>query len=356
MRIGIDASALVKSQPTGVEVATRELIYALLQLEGDLEYILYTPSTLPWQFQNHSHVISRIIPSTRWWTQTALSEAIAHDHLDVWWSPSNILPRKLPSKVLATVHDLAFMRFPRAYTFKNWLSSWLTVKRARRFATKIIAVSQQTKLDLEHYFNTPVNQIEVVYNAVPSTIDSLEPVHLPIPDEFILVVGGIEPRKNPFNIIHAFAELVASYPNLHLVFAGPTNLGEPVKDLTREYGLSDQVHLLGFVSEMGLNTLYQRAKLLLFPSLYEGFGLPILEAFAHDLPVVTSNSGALKEIAGEAGVLVEPTSPSQIANGIRQILDNSSARAHYVAAGRRRLADFSWEKSARRLKDIITSL
>src|SRR3989344_1734565 len=175
MRIGIDGSALTNPQSTGVEVATRELIYALLQLDHDQQYILYAPAALPQRFQGFPNVINRIIPPAKFWTQTALSDAIAGDNLDVFWSPSNILPRKLPVKVLATVHDLAFMKFPRAYSWRSWLGSWLTVKRARRFATKIITVSQQTKTDLIKYFHTLPEQITVIYNALPFTVANLEP-------------------------------------------------------------------------------------------------------------------------------------------------------------------------------------
>ncbi len=356
MKIGIDGSSLIKPQPTGVEAVTRELIHALLQLDVAHQYILYTQSALPESFGQYSHVINRVIPPARFWTQTALSNAIVGDKLDIWWSPSNLLPRHLPSKVLATIHDLAFMKFPWAYTWRAWLGSWFTVKRARRFATKIIAVSQQTKTDLIKYFRTPLDQVTVIYNALPRPDESISPDRPRLPEEFILVVGRVEPRKNPLNTIHAFAEVARAHPALQLVFAGPAGASEPVRDLAQEYGLADRVLFLGFVSAGELENLYRRAKLLLFPSLYEGFGLPILEAFAHDLPVVTSNLGALREIAGEAAELIEPTSPSNIADGVRRLLDNPDAKAQYVAMGRERLRDFSWNRSARQLLDLINSL
>jgi glycosyltransferase involved in cell wall biosynthesis len=355
MKIGIDGSAITKSQPTGVEVATRDLVSALLKLDQRNQYLIYTSVRLP-EHWHKPNVVNRVIPPTRLWTQTALSRAIASDNLDVWWSPSNILPRKLPKKVLATVHDLAFIKFPRAYTFKNWLGSWLTVWRARRLATKIIAISQQTKSDLERYFQTPAEQIVIVPMAQPFLAESTFPLKYPIPDKFILVVGRIESRKNPFNIVYAFAELAHAHPDLHLVFAGPPTHGHAVKKLAKRYGVDGRVHLFGFVSDFGLVKLYRRAQVLLFPSLYEGFGIPILEGFVHETPVVTSNTGALKEVAGDAAVLVDPTSPASIAGGVRRLLDNPETRAHYVAMGNKRSQDFSWDKSAEKLLTLINSL
>jgi glycosyltransferase involved in cell wall biosynthesis len=223
-------------------------------------------------------------------------------------------------------------------------------------ATKIIAISQQTKADLEKYFHIPAARIAVILMSRPFQVADPKPGRLHLPDNFLLVVGRIEPRKNPLNIIRAFSKMTGVYPDLHLVFAGPATGARAVRDLAKRYGLTQRIHLLGFVSDPDLHALYHRARLLLFPSLYEGFGLPILEAFAYDLPVVTSDLGALKEVAGEAAVLVDPTSPDSIAVGVRQLLDNADARAHYVAMGSKRLEDFSWEHSAKQLLNLINLL
>ncbi len=360
-RIGIDGSALIKDCPTGVEVMSRELITALIKQDRDNQYFVYAPKPLPEEILRFPNVTGRVGKIVRFWTQTLLPRMIKRDNLDVFWSPSNILPRAVKCKTLATIHDLAFMRFPRCYRIKDWFLSWLTAYRAVKYATSIMTVSRQTKQDLVHYFDASLDQIKVIYCALPYTHQQANPQDIKhkynLPDTFLLSVGRIEPRKNPTNIILAFKMIAPEFPDLHLVFVGPpTSYLRKVQSLIDRSGLHSRVHLLGFVPLDDLFTIYQMAQVLVFPSLYEGFGIPILESWAARTPVVTSNVGATKEVAEDAAALVDPSSPRDIAEKIKNLLKDETIRAKYIQAGTSRLQHFSWKHSAGRLKDILENL
>ncbi|RLC37862.1 hypothetical protein DRH29_00395 [candidate division Kazan bacterium] len=355
-KIGVDGSALVKSNPTGVEKATAEILLALFRLDVNNRYFIYAPSQLPDKFKNFSNVVARVMPSQRFWTQTALPRAIMRDNLDVFWSPSNILPPKLPPKSLATIYDVAFVKYPECYSWWSRILQRASVLRAKSLATRIITITQNTKEDLRRYFNMPASQIDIVPMARPTQAASAAKLP-PKWKNYILAVGRVEHKKNSLNIVKAFEKLSAKYSNLHLVFAGPAGYGfGEIKKRIDNSSQSHNIHLLGFVSGEELNSLYRNAKLLLTPSLYEGFGLTILEGFAADIPVVTSDIGAMKEVAGNAAVLVNPHDAESIMSGVDRLLSGEAARRRCISAGRERLRDFSWEKSASKIRDIISSL
>lgn len=341
---------------------TRELISALVKSDRDNEYLIYTPTAASEDLASFTNVTYRVVPWRRFWTQTVLPRAVSQDELDVFWSPSNVLPRHLNCKSLATIHDLAFMRFPRCYRLKDWFLSWLTARRAAQQATGVITVSRQTKQDLIRYFNVAPDKIKIVYCALPHTHQQASQDEIrhrySLPNRFLLVVGRIEPRKNPLNIVRAFGSIARRNPDMHLVFVGPaqTSHHHRVISLVNKLKLNDRIHFLGFVPIDDLFTTYQMADVLLFPSLYEGFGIPILEAWAARTPVVTSDIGAMKEVAESGAILVDPFRPEDIANKVQQALDDSALRSKYIQAGLDRLQDFSWTHSAKKLKNILESL
>lgn len=355
MKIGIDATALTHLQPTGVEVATRELIRALLTLDQTNQYYLYTPTPLDRSWQMFANVSNRVLPPTRRWLLSQLGPAIHQDRLDLFWSPSNLLPFKLPARRLATVHDLAFFHFPQAYSWRSWLMSWLTVWRATKLATKIIAVSHHTKQDLIQKFHLPDHRVVVVPNALPqSPTVTVTPLIL---DDYILVVGRVETRKNPLAAIKAFALIAADYPKLQLIFAGGDGLGATsAKQLADTLGLSHRIQFLGFVDGETLANLYAHARIALFPTLYEGFGLPVLEAFQYGVPLVASDTPAVAEVAGDAALLVEPTDTLAIGRALIRLLEEPELRTTLIEKGTLRLRQYSWERSAEELLAVINSL
>jgi len=355
MKIGIDATALTHSHPTGVEVVTRELLQALLAADTANQYILYTPIPLGPDWQRYPQATIKMLPKTPWWVWRRLGPALPQDHLDAFWSPSNLLPSHLPPRSLATVHDLAFMHFPRYYSWRSRWLSWLTVWRAARLATRIIAVSEQTKQDLINKFKVAADRIVAIPNALPHLpIAAVTPV---VNGDYILVVGRVEARKNPTAAIKAFALIAADYPKLQLVFAGsPGFQAEHAKQLAQALGLADRIQFLGFISPQTLADLYAYAKILLFPSFYEGFGLPVLEAFHYGVPVVASTTPAVSEVAGDAALLVEPTDTVGISRALVRLLEEPELRAELIAKGVERLKQFTWDVSAGQLRELINNL
>ncbi|MDD5605764.1 MAG: glycosyltransferase family 1 protein [Patescibacteria group bacterium] len=361
-KIGIDGNVFIKTHPTGVEVASRELIHHLLKLDRDNHYIIYTPKPLPSRWRDLPNVTNHVVVANRFWTQRALPVAIREDHLDIFWSPAYMLPPGLTGiKTIATIHDVAFMKFPLAYKVRDWALSFSTVLKAKVGATKILAVSQQTKQDLKKIFGIGERRIEVVYNAVshyhlrPNLQDIHEKYHLP--EQFLLTVGRVEPRKNSTKILESFCVIAQNHPQLHLVFAGPKNqLSVRLEAEAKAAGLEHRVHFIGFVAELDLPMLYRAAEIFLFPSLYEGFGLPILESFAAGTPVITTNFGAPAEVANHAALLVNPHDTNAIVRAVSHLVGDEELKTKLVQAGYERLKDFSWEASAAKLKSIIDTL
>lgn len=357
--IAIDATGLTHARPTGVENATRELISALLSIDRENRYLLYTPQKLPEGFEINPNTTVKVLPKRLFWNWRALGAALKKDRPDIFWTPGNFLPPNLPAKSIATIHDLAFVKHPEFYPPKNRFLQKLTVTRAIQHATKIIAVSQATKSDLLDYSHIDPNRIAVIYHGLPSSKARLtdNEAKLNLPAEFALVVGRIEPRKNPANIIKALYDMADKYPNLHLVFVGSPGHGfEGLKKLVQDLGLTGRVIFLGFVTPGQLTQLYHQAKMLLYPSLVEGFGFNILEGFASRVPVVTSKTGAMAEIAGDAAYLVDPTKPYDIAEAIDKLMSDFSLRSKLIKAGEDRVKEFSWVKAAHQLLEIINEL
>jgi glycosyltransferase involved in cell wall biosynthesis len=247
------------------------------------------------------------------------------------------------------------MHFPRYYSWRSRWLSWLTVWRAARLATRIIAVSEQTKQDLINKFKVAADRIVAIPNALPHLpIAAVTPV---VNGDYILVVGRVEARKNPTAAIKAFALIAADYPKLQLVFAGsPGFQAEHAKQLAQALGLADRIQFLGFISPQTLADLYAYAKILLFPSFYEGFGLPVLEAFHYGVPVVASTTPAVSEVAGDAALLVEPTDTVGISRALVRLLEEPELRAELIAKGVERLKQFTWDVSAGQLRELINNL
>ena len=304
--------------------------------------------------------------------------------VDLFHSPDFTLPPTLPGvPTLLTVHDLSFIRDPDS----AWpgLRAFLNqaVPRSVKRATHVLADSQATKGDLIELFGTPAEKITVLYSGV-------EPRFAPVPDRaeidrvcakyhlprpFILSVGTLQPRKNYGRLIQAFAQVIgaapsdqaqpstsaerrsASAPNarpdLHLVIAGGKGwLVETIFEQVKRWGLESRVHFPGFVDDADLPALYSAADLFVYVSLYEGFGLPLLEAMACGTPVIGANTSSLPEVIGEAGLQVDPRDVDAIAQAVKQLIGPAEMRERCSAAGIERARSFTWENAARELLAI----
>jgi glycosyltransferase involved in cell wall biosynthesis len=260
------------------------------------------------------------------------------------------LPLACPCPAVVTVHDLSFERDPSLMSLRDRLVFRTAVPRSARRAVRVLAVSERTKRDLVELYRVPAEKIVVTPNGVDPafTPDGPSPDGAP----YALVVGTLQPRKDPGLAIEALALLGDG--DLRLVFAGPDKGGRAQAERTAERaGLAARVEFMGHVERDELAALYRGAACLVFPSRYEGFGLPALEAMASGTPVVATTAGALPEVTGDAAILVDDRSPASLAGAIERALAD---RDRLVTAGLRRAAQFTWAETARRTLEVYRSL
>ncbi len=358
MIIGIDASKLGVSKKTGVEISTSELIKAVLKQDKENVYWLYSKTALPKAYLTNERVKNVIVAGKKLWTLRALSKELKQHPPEIFWSPSNFLPYNLPNKSVATIHDLAFYLFPESYRLKDRLLSTFTLKRAIKKASMLIAVSKQTKKDLKDYFSVPGENIEVIYHSLRTDLKT-ELIDFkklyPNLDKYFICVGRLEARKNLLNVVRAFNKFNQSdnKDNIKLFLGGSRGYGyKKIIKLIKKLKLKDKVIIADYINSKHLGALYKNSLGLIFPSLYEGFGLNVLEGFAAGIPVLTSNLGAMREVSAGGALLVDPFDTTSIANGLRELAYNKNLRQNLILKGKDRLADFSWEESANKLINL----
>ncbi len=274
-------------------------------------------------------------------------------------------PTRSSTHTLLQVHDLSYVQVPQAADprLKAYLDRVVPASVQR--ADHVLADSQATKDDLISLYHVPENKITVLYGGV-------DPRFRPISGEaqarararyqlgdwpFVLTVGTVQPRKNYPRLIEALAQLRSRLPELHLVIAGGRGwLDDPVYQTIDTLNMRDHVHLTGFVDEADLPALYSAATCFAFPSLYEGFGLPVLEAMACDTPVVTSTVSSLPEVAGDAALLVDPYDTEAVAEAVERLVSQSALREDLQWRGREHIKRFTWAASAQRLRQIYQQM
>jgi glycosyltransferase involved in cell wall biosynthesis len=377
MRIGIDYTAAAR-QRAGIGRYTRELVAALLALERAHprcvhQYTLFAatgglrPGT--WNLEPQPNVRLRTVPLSddwlaRLWHRLRLPipvEAVTGP-LDVFYSPDFVLPpTRRATRTLLTVHDLSFLHYPDHFVPKlvRYLSR--VVPRSIARADRVLADSESTRADLIERLDVPPDQVQVLYSGVDARFrPELEPGEAERLraryglDEwpYVLSVGTVQPRKNYARLIRAFAGLKVE---AQLLIAG--GWGWLYRDILAEAEKhAGRVRLLGFVDDADLPALYRSAALFAFPSLYEGFGLPVLEAMACGVPVVCSSASSLPEVAGDAALLVDPHDTDGLAEAIARVLEDAGLRREMAARGLAQAARFTWEQAARQLLDLFASL
>ncbi len=351
LRIAVDGLPLcVRS--AGVATYTRELLAALAE-QLDAEIQVFCP---PWPRPRFPDTPSRLrlrrspayplvmehpLPSLAGLLQ--LEAALGE--VDVFHSTAYALPRRRRCPVVCTVHDLALLRYPHLGTAPMRSLVERTVAQLAE-VDMVIAVSQATRDDLIELGNVDPQRVRVVYNGVAP---HFQPISRSAPaTPYVLHVGTIEPRKNLANLMRGFAIAIAreNLPH-HLVLAGADGWGdEDLPALAAQLGIADRIDRRGWVDPTQLPDLYGSAAVFAYPSLYEGFGLPVLEAMACGTPVLTSDRGALAEVAGSAALLCNPNDPESIARGLTEILTDRDRAATLTDRGRERASQFSWTRCA----------
>jgi glycosyltransferase involved in cell wall biosynthesis len=367
VKIAIDIRRMTEF---GVGTYIRNVVRTLGRLDRETTYFLIgSPAKvkeigpLPANF----HTIPLAEPERSWKSYREFRTIVKRLECDLVHVPNLFsIPRALPCPYVMTVHDmLEHLTQPRQQTGLRGSLHFQLTKRVLRGASRIFAVSNFTKLEIEKLFDIPPRRIEVVYNAIDerflrghaSAADRqviAERYQVTYP--FLLYAGRISPHKNVVRMIEAFSALKTelekdqAFPDLKLIIIGDDVSGNP--DLRRTVirsGVQNDVRFLGFVPIEVLRTFYDAAKIFVFPSLYEGFGLPPLEAMAHGTPVVTSNVSSLPEVVGNAAVLVHPENVFEIMRALQRVLLDQPLREKMKERSYRQAAKFSWEKSVRRI-------
>jgi glycosyltransferase involved in cell wall biosynthesis len=362
MRIVVDASPAGKERRTGTEFYTLYLLQALARLDEKNQYTLLLNDSMPEEFQGlPANFETRLLPQRWLWAQTRLPWELRRLPHDVFFAPANVIPFVAPPVCVTTIHDVAFHYFPECYSpFVRWYLD-LTTRFALRRAVKVIAVSQATKDDLVSVYNADPSGVEVVHSGAldaggesPSEGEiaaSLERLGITAP--YLLFLGRLETKKNVRRIVEAFFQLKERGIPHQLVLGGTPGVGfSGVQRLIEGSPYAGHVVLPGYVGAEKAH-LYAGADVFVFPSLYEGFGFPILEAAGYGTPVLTSHSSSLAEVAGDAALLVDPLDVDQIAQGIHRLIQDQELRSRNVQRGLERVRQFDWEKTAARVLEIL---
>ena len=291
------------------------------------------------------------------WEQALLPWVARSEGLDLLHSMAFVGPVASNCPFVTTVHDLSFLYYPDRFRSlrRRYLQAFarISVRRARR----VIAVSESTKQDLVSIYDISPEKIDVVHNGVDASFRPLPADQVAafrqqkgLPDRFLLFVGTLEPRKNVVRLIEAYARLPKGRPPLVLV-GGKGWFYDEIFCRVEALELTDEVHFSGFVPAEELPLWYNAADLFVYPSIYEGFGLPALEAMACGTAVITSTASSLPEVVGKAGKLVDPTDTEALATAMEQVLGDREMQEQMQAAGLVQAAGFSWEKAARQTVD-----
>jgi len=364
MRIGFDDRPFLREE-TGVGVYLQNLLAGLSRLESDNEYFLFS-SSFKEGFPREK------IPSFGRLTFRDLRlpvKAVNFFWYELGWPPLDLFfPTKLDlahsatplviptrGKTMITVHDLFFWDYPEESNPEAQKYFRKKIKRSLAKADGVIAISRYTKESLRGIFDIPEDKVRVIHlgldpfflQEIPlDTVECLRKRYS-LPSEFILFVGALEPRKNLGALLEALKLIQARYEKLPLVIAGPGAKDEARLNaqIARD-GLVPWVRFLGYVPKRELMTLYRLASVFVFPSLCEGFGIPLLEAMAGGLPVAASGVSALPEIGGEAALYFDPKSPEDMADKIIRLLQDTQLRQELIDKGKKRVLEFDWTKTA----------
>jgi glycosyltransferase involved in cell wall biosynthesis len=364
MVIGADASRATASERTGTEAYSLFLLKQLSELAvAKGHQVRFYHRELPTEeLYDESEGIEHVVLSfPRMWTHLRLALELHRRPPDIFFTPAHVIPYSYRRPSVATVHDLGFLHYPEAHT-RGQLRylRWSTEHNAKR-AKRVIADSEATKADLLHYYHIPARKVEVIYPGI-------DPDFRPVSDQdrisavikkygvttpYLLHLGTIQPRKNLVRLVDAFLGTAIEH---QLVLAGkPGWLSEPIISHIEGLEAADRkrIRAPGYIAPQDASALISAAGALVFPSLYEGFGFPLIEANACGTPVLASNSSSLPEIAGEAALLVDPLDEQAIRDGITQIVNDESMRHRLVQAGLNNSRRFSWETAAEQTLAVL---
>ncbi|GAB4525021.1 MAG: glycosyltransferase family 1 protein [Anaerolineae bacterium] len=357
MHLAIDASRTTAARITGTERYALELLRAMIwQNSGHALHLYYRDTPPPALLPESSQAAHHILPFPRAWTHLRFAAALWQSRPDVTFVPAHTLPFAFPGKALVTVHDLGYKLFPQAHPVSSRLYLDLTTRYSASRATHVLADSQATADDLMRFYGTPARKIHVVYPGVfaPLVLDAAAVRDkYNLPERYFLFLGTLQPRKNIARIVQAYTQYRQhSADPAALVLAGGKGW---LYDPAWVEGAAG-VQMIGYIDEVDKGALYANALALVFTTLYEGFGFPVLEAMHCGTPVIASTTSSLPELTGEAGLLVDPTDTAAIAAAMQQIETDTGLRAALREKGYPQAQKFTWKAAAAQVWDVIEAM
>jgi glycosyltransferase involved in cell wall biosynthesis len=369
MHIGIDAHAIGARQG-GNETYIRNLITALAALDHQNRYTLYfsVPEAADAWRNRYANFAVRLLPPPTPLVRVpvALAYELRRRPVDVL-HVQYTAPPFCPAPLVTTIHDLAFEHLPETFTRRGKAQLRLTVRRTARRAAHILTVSEFSRQDIIKTYRLPPDKITVTYNGCEAQFTPLGAAHeteaikrkFGITKEYLLAVGSLQPRKNLVRLLHAYAKLRAQQPDfqLQLVLVGRQLwLYQEILREIKQQDFAADVIVTDYVSDENLPALYRSAVALVYPSLFEGFGLPPLEAMACGTPVITSNTSSLPEVVGPAALLIDPYDEAAIAQAIWQIARDSELRRRLQQAGLTQAQQFTWHAAAEKTLAVYRAI
>lgn len=357
-RIGVNALYLIPGGVGGTEIYLRELLKALAVCDRTNEYFVFTnaetgPDLVPRQENFHHRpqaVRAKVRPARILWEQIILPIEAFRLRLDVMFNPGFTAPLLTPCRCVTTFHDLQHKRHPeyfRWFDLPFWrLLLWASAHRSDR----LIAVSEATRADLLRYYRLPESRVKVVYHGVDPSFFALDRSHT---EPYILCVSTLHPHKNLERLIRVFAR--KNRPE-RLVLTGVRGFQtNAVEALIAKWNLEQRVEIKGWLPREDLMRVYGRARAFIYPSTFEGFGIPVLEAMAAGIPLACSNIPPLQEVAGDAALLFDPLDETAMEAALDRVLEDPALRERLAKAGPERARDFTWERTATQTLNALLS-
>lgn len=364
--IGIDARKL---RDFGIGTYIRHLVRGLAEIDTENRYVLFCSAEGAAELEDLPTNFSPIIETSPVYSlreHVALSWKLLRGDIDLYHATHYVLPALVPGRIVVTIHDIIHLLYPQ------FLPSALALLYAQRMlrrslnrGDRIIAASQNTKTDLMDYFGVDGRKIQVIYQGVDDvyrqrlTEEELDRrlTEAGLVRPYILFVGNPKPHKNLDTVIRAYARAreLATFPEPLVTVGARDGTDFKIRQRAEQLGIQNHLHLVGYLPDELLPAVYQGASLFLFPTLYEGFGLPVIEAMASGVAVITSNNSALKEVAEGYARLVSPLEEEQIAHAIAELMSTPEEREALAKLGQKRAEDFRWDRTAERTLEVYRS-